>query len=218
MRRGERPGIFVEVFVAGVFGRVVMRRSLAWVLASVLAVAGSQLAHALAYRIVVGDPAARAHRLDATGHGYLAYLPQGLGFATAVLLLALFSELRRGAGGVASSRSLALWPFLVLAPLLFFCQEHFERLAHDGAFPWGAVAEPTFMVGLALQLPFALAAYLIARLLLRAARSLGRMFASRLRLPSADTGVRWSAAATAPLRSRALERCWARGPPLPAAA
>jgi hypothetical protein len=191
---------------------------LAWAVAIVLAVVGSQLAHGLAYRIVVVDPDERAHQLDATGHGYLSYLPQGLGFATAILLLALFSELRRGAGAV-SFRPPALWPFVALAPLLFVCQEHFERLVHDGGFPWGAVAEPTFAVGLALQLPFALAAYLIARLLLSAAHSLGRILEPRLRAPSADTGVRWSEGAAAPVWPRVPAGCcWARGPPLPAAA
>jgi hypothetical protein len=55
------------------------------------------------------------------------------------------------------------------------CQEHFERLLHDGVFPWDAGLEPTFVVGLLLQLPFAVAAFLLARFLLRAVRSLGRL-------------------------------------------
>jgi hypothetical protein len=191
-----------------------LRRSAAWTVAVLLAIVGSQLAHALAYRIVLADPEARAHRLDVTGHGYLSYLPQGLAFTTAILLLALFSELRLSARG-ASSRPPALWSFAALAPLLFVCQEHFERLVHDGVFPWGAVAEPTFGVGLALQLPFALVAWLAARLLLYAARALGQVLAPPLRAPSRDLGVRWSAAAAEPLRSRLLSpHCWARGPPV----
>jgi hypothetical protein len=65
-----------------------------------------------------------------------------------------------------------------LAPAIFVCQEHFERLLHDGVFPWGAVADRTFVVGLALQLPFAAVAYVLARLLLRAVRSLGGLLAN----------------------------------------
>ena len=37
------------------------------------------------------------------------------------------------------------------------------------------LAEPTFSLGLALQLPFAIAAYAVAALLLRAARSIARL-------------------------------------------
>jgi hypothetical protein len=66
----------------------------------------------------------------------------------------------------------------VLAPAIFAFQEHFERLMHDGVFPWDAAAQPTFLVGLLLQLPFAVAGYLLARLLLRVVRSLGRLLSA----------------------------------------
>jgi hypothetical protein len=49
-------------------------------------------------------------------------------------------------------------------------------------FPWDAATQPTFVVGLLLQLPFAAAAYLLARLLLRAVRSLGRLFSATRRV------------------------------------
>jgi hypothetical protein len=58
--------------------------------------------------------------------------------------------------------------FLV-PPLAFALQEHLERLVHDGSFPLAAAIEPTFLVGLALQLPFALAAYAVAAALLEVA-------------------------------------------------
>ena len=44
---------------------------------------------------------------------------------------------------------------------------------------WHAFAGPTFLPGLALQLPFALLAYVAARLLLRAAVRLGRLLGAR---------------------------------------
>jgi hypothetical protein len=66
-------------------------------------------------------------------------------------------------------------PFAVLAPAIFVFQEHFERLLHDGTFPWAAALDRTFIAGLLLQLPFAAAAYFLARLLLGVVRSLGRL-------------------------------------------
>jgi hypothetical protein len=49
-----------------------------------------------------------------------------------------------------------------------------EAVAHRGTIQFSEVGEPTFLVGLLLQLPFALAAYVVARLLLRAGRVLRR--------------------------------------------
>ena len=48
---------------------------LLWSLAIPLCVAGSQVAHALAYRFVDRDPGARAELLATTGHQYLEYAP-----------------------------------------------------------------------------------------------------------------------------------------------
>jgi len=167
----------------------------------------------MAYDIATIGSSQRAHLLQETGHGYLTYLPLGLAFATAIVALALVSEARLAAAGSAA-RTPALWSFAALAPLVFVCQEHFERLLHDGVFPWGAVAEPTFAIGLALQLPFALLAYLVARLLLRAARSMGRLFARPIRAPVPDSGSHWHAAVVAPLRRAVLSLGYAtRGPP-----
>lgn len=135
---------------------------------------GSQLGHALAYRLVTPDAAERAHELAESGHGYLAYLPFALAVCTAIVLLVLTVELGHAAsdGRVANPSRL---PFAVLAPAIFVFQEHFERLLHDGTFPWGAALDRTFIAGLLLQLPFAAAAYLLARLLLRVVRTLGRL-------------------------------------------
>jgi hypothetical protein len=58
-------------------------------------------------------------------------------------------------------------------------QEVLELSLHTGSFGWRALAAPTFVPGLLLQLPFALAAYVAARLLLRAARAVGRALARR---------------------------------------
>ena len=194
------------------------RRSFAWVVAIVLALAGTQVAHTLAYDLAAAGPQERAHLLEEAGHGYLSYLPLGLAFATAILALALVSEVRLVVAG-ATTRPPSFWSFAALAPLLFACQEHFERLVHDGAFPWTVVSAPTFAIGIALQLPFALVAYVLARLLLRAARSLGRLLAAPPRALAAGSGRRWPAVTAVLLRPSALSLGYGtRGPPFSLAA
>ena len=141
-----------------------------------LAIAGSQFAHASAYRLVTPDQSERSQQLASTGHAYMAYASLALAVGTMLVLGALAVELghvarRRHGIGVRPSAVM----FAMLVPGIFVCQEHFERWFHDGVFPWNAVLEPTFVVGVLLQLPFALAAYLLARLLLHAVRTLGRL-------------------------------------------
>jgi hypothetical protein len=98
-----------------------------------------------------------------------------------ILLGAVALSLLRACFDSARGRSPAHvpgWRFAALPLLGFALQEHLERLFHDGAFPVGAALEPTFALGLALQLPFALAALVVARVLLGAARELGRALAT----------------------------------------
>ena len=71
-----------------------------------------------------------------------------------------------------STRSVRLSQFAALPPLAFALQEHLERLIHDGTVV-GVALQPTFMIGLLLQLPFAVAAYLLAKLLLQVADRVG---------------------------------------------
>jgi hypothetical protein len=144
-----------------------MRRRLAWLLTVPLVLAGSQLAHAVAYWVAVPDSHDRAHVLAATGHRYFAYAPlvAGLALATVVVVLALHAR-------TAATAGLRAWPFALLPVLTFVLQEHLERLLHTGSMT-GVVLEPAFLSGLALQLPFGLIALLIARALLRAAERIG---------------------------------------------
>jgi hypothetical protein len=152
-----------------------MKRGLfAWLVTLALAGAGSQFAHAADYRILVRDAEERRDLLAATGHGYLTFLPLFLALCTVVVTIAFVGQARQ-ARFAASDRP-AAWHFGLVAPLLFCCQEHFERLAHDGSFPWDTVLQPTFVVGVVLQVPFALVAFAFAWLLLRAARVVGRLF------------------------------------------
>ena len=129
-----------------------MRRALAWAATLALTAVGVLAAHALAYA-ALGEPAGGAH-------GYLRHAPQAAGALATVALLALALE-TRGAPGRA-------WPFPALALGAFACQEHVERLWHTGELPWLATT-PVFLLGLALQVPVALAVWLLARRLVAVA-------------------------------------------------
>jgi hypothetical protein len=148
---------------------------IAWAVAAPLALAGAQLAHECAYRLAAPDAHQREALLRSTGHGYLAYVPVG----TAVLALLLFAGLV--AAGEAGRRGRAVrpparWPFALLPFLIFATQEHLETAVHSGGFQ-SVVHERTFLLGMALQLPVAVLAYGVARLLLRVAQTLGHALA-----------------------------------------
>jgi hypothetical protein len=191
-----------------------MRRGLAWLVAVPLILAGSQAAHVLAYRWVYPEAHVRVLTLASTGHGYLAQLPIALGVGGAIALVSLLVVALDAARG-RRARPLPAWAFAVLPPLAFVVQEVLELSLHTGTLAWHAVFAPTFLPGLALQLPFALAAYLAARLLLRVAERLGRLFAELPR--PAFAGLRWTPAADGPRALVSPLRLVARGPPLVAA-
>jgi hypothetical protein len=153
-----------------------MRRCLAWLVAVPLMFVGSEAAHVLAYRIAYPAVPARVHVLLVTGHGYMRWLPLAFGVAGAVVALSLLATAADAARG-RRARGLPAWAFALLAPLAWIVQEHLELLLHTGVFPWHEVGRPTFLPGLVLQLPFALLAYLAARLLLRVAEEAGRAVA-----------------------------------------
>jgi hypothetical protein len=165
----------------------VSRRLTAWLVTLPLAVAGTQVAHALAYRLVTPGAEVRTHGLAASGHGYLEYLPLVLAIGAVLVAFALTAEVRRlveGTGG--PGLRVRAWHFALVAPAIFSLQEHLERLFHEGILPWDTALAATFIVGVVLQLPFALAAYALARLLLRVARSLGTLLVrARRRRPAA---------------------------------
>ena len=126
-----------------------MSRTPLWPISLALAAAGLLAGHDLAYRLTGSD--------GLSLHGYLAHAPQ------LVVVLALPAALLAAAG----TRRRAPRPaaFALLGSASFVAMEHLERLG-QGGLPW-LLTTPTFLVGLVLQLPFALAAWWIARLLLR---------------------------------------------------
>jgi hypothetical protein len=153
------------------------RRNVVWLITLPLAIVGSQVAHAAAYRLATGEGDLAA-ALASSGHGYLAYAPLALAVCAVFVALALVRELVDALGGDERASRPSVLVFSVLAPAIFVAQEHFERLAHDGVFPTSLLVETTFLLGLALQVPFALVAYAVARLLLRATRAVAGLLAS----------------------------------------
>jgi hypothetical protein len=151
-----------------------MRRGLAWALTLPLVLLGTEGAHALAYDLVY--PQAHGRILLQTGHGYLTWLPLALALGGAVALAALCAAVADAARG-RPARELPAWAFALLPPVTFAIQELLELSLHTGTLGWRAVLAPTFLPGIALQVPLALAAYLAARLLLRTAERVGRALA-----------------------------------------
>lgn len=155
-----------------------MRRLLALLVTLPLVLAGSFAAHQAGFALAAPDAGRRGRLLTETGHAWLAHLPLvGLALASVVAiggLLAVRAELRDP--GAASARS---WPYALLAPGAFAVQEHLERLLHGGGSPADLLSEPAFVAGLALQLPVAVLAILLARLVLRSARRLAGALAAR---------------------------------------
>jgi hypothetical protein len=193
-----------------------MRRSLAWLVSVPLILAGSQVAHVLAYRWVYPDAHVRVQALVRTGHGYMSLLPFALAVAGAITALSLAVGVLDSARG-RTSRPLPAWAFALLPLAAFALQEHLELWLYSGVVPWREYAAPTFLPGLALQLPFGAAAYLVARHLFRAVDRLGR--ALRTSAPPRDKLAPLPVAqpAPAPDRPRAtlIARSLAkRGPPL----
>lgn len=171
----------------------------AWLLGLPLLAVGWLSAHALAYELVPAEE---------HGHGYLAQAPLFLTVCAVTIGAALAARIagRRG-------RALPRWLAGALPLLGFAFQEHLERGLALGALPWGAALEPVFLLGLVLQVPFALAALLVARALAAladavAARPAARsLFALRL-APPRPASAELAAAAV-------LARGWAgRAPPV----
>ena len=186
----------------------------AWLLAIPLMVAGTQVAHVFAYRLVYPVARVRLHELVVTGHGYMGFWPLLLGLAGGVELGALVS-IAVGSFRRQSYMPAPPWAFAVMPPLAFVFQEFLERWLAGGSFPWWMVLQPTFRIGLLLQLPFGLVAYVAARLLLRAADDVGSMlrrFVERTPLPGLSPN--WFPFELHPVRVPVLADGHAgRGPP-----
>lgn len=175
---------------------------------------GSLAAHSLSYRLAEPDLHARALMLETTGHGYV-------GLAAFVIVCAVVAAL-----GSLSISALARRPvpvgrlsgMLALLPVAGYAvQEHVERVFGSGALPIDATLEPTFLIGIGLQLPFALAALWLTRALLTTANAIAatRPVAARL-VPQVTDSYPAPIARNADLARAALLAAGLRqrGPPL----
>lgn len=162
-------------------GDAVRRRRLPWLLALPLMVAGSLAAHAAGYALgptAHEDAHAEAAELAAVperasgGFGGHAVLWLGLlaGLLAVVASRALVLRLRRRDG-----RRLGAGCFFLLPLLAYSSQELIERLLRAESVPFDAALEPGFLLGLALQVPFAAVTFLLAWLLLRVGERLIRL-------------------------------------------
>jgi hypothetical protein len=123
-----------------------------------LAVAGWLTAHSVAYRVAEPDGHDRAEMLSDTGHGYLSLEPVFVACGLVLVVGGMFASVRQGVRERPHSRPSML--LFTLMPVLGFAViEHCERMVQHGHVPYGVVLEPTFLAGLALQLPFAVAAF-----------------------------------------------------------
>ena len=170
-----------------------VRTGLAWLVSLPAMALGSLAGHGLAYDLVTPGSVA----LQSSGHGYLEYAPAFVAICGSVALAALAAQAIGACRGGPTPAGVP-WLVGVLPPVAFALQEYGERLVHDGTWPTATVMEPVFLVGLAIQVPFGVAALALARLLLRAADRLGRALAGRPpRRPR-----RTSAAAVSPVSDR----------------
>ena len=108
----------------------------------------------------------------------MSLLPVVLGVAAAIVALSLVASVLDAVRG-RGVRTVPPWAFALLPVAGFAFQEYIERWLAWGFMPWYAAAQPTFLVGIALQLPFGALAYLAARFLLRSAKRLGSRLARR---------------------------------------
>jgi hypothetical protein len=192
------------------------RRLAAWLLSVPLMIGGTEAAHWLVFRVVYPDPYVRAQALAQSGHGYLAHWTSGAAVLGA-LALAGFGARVLGPR-LDRERAVSLLPFLALAPLTFVLQETVERIA-TGGLPFEAILTPTFLPGLALQIPFALVTYLLARLLLGAADRIQIWFDSPLARAAfyVFRSAAFSTSVDLPRLSALSSGHGLRGPPLAAA-
>jgi hypothetical protein len=139
---------------------------LAWLVTLPIAIIGCESAHAVGNLFLgTADGDTGPFVLSTGRNADLLTLVASLAAVSVVLGLA-----GRAAGAWSGHRTAAArLPFALLAPAAFVLQEHLETLLHTGAAPLGTAFHLTFLAGLLLQIPFALAGYAIARALVRLA-------------------------------------------------
>ena len=123
-----------------------------------LAVAGWLTAHSVAYMLAAPDSHERRELLAETGHAYLELEPLFVACGLVLVVAGMFASVTDGIRDRPRSQP-SMRLFSLMPVLGFVVLEHVERLVEHGAVPYGVALESTFLVGLALQLPLAVAAF-----------------------------------------------------------
>jgi uncharacterized membrane protein YhaH (DUF805 family) len=190
-------------------------RRAAWLVCLVLVAAGGLLAHLAVYQLIPAGHAHRAHAVQGASHGSFVHLRFCLALCTALVLVGFAGVVVDRVRGQ-SAPSAPIWLFALLPPVGFALQEHLERFLQTGTPTFALVLEAPFLLGLALQIPFALIAFVAARALLALALAIAdrlRSFAPRLTVALALASH--PALSFAPVRTPALARGYSeRAPPL----
>jgi hypothetical protein len=134
------------------------------------------------------------------GHTYFGATPVLIAALATVLAAGLVLCVAEGIRGRAGGSGPPALLFALLPPLGFVVHQHVEDLVRSGSLSGALLIEPTFLSGLALQLPFAVVALLACRGLYAFGYGLGRFLARRLALA---TGVQ-SLASSARPRARSV--------------
>jgi hypothetical protein len=178
-----------------------------------LLLGGTETAHALVER----SAPAEYEGVEAFAPGSLsrALLPWLVSAAFALGLGALIAE-ALGRAQRRCGRLVPLWAIASLPLLVFAVQEYAEYWAGHGRISWTLAGAWPFLAGLALQVPFALAALLAARLLLGFANAIAVRVAqpSQLRKKAARAPRLPRDQALPSVSIHAAHRL-TRGPPLP---
>ena len=184
-----------------------MARLRLWLVMLPLVVAGTEGGASLVDRFAPREYEG-AELFASTNESHALLLPAAA-LGLAVLLCAVWSCTKAAPARMRLPR----WVFACLPPVVFAVQEHVEHLISHGV-PWTLAADPTFVAGLCLQAPFALAAYLVARLLVVVAGAIARR--RSVRPPVAAPPILCPAPAATPFPRLRIAggRRLTRGPPL----
>jgi hypothetical protein len=192
-------------------GRSGGSRCCSWFLAVPFVGLAVLCAHTLGYGLAGGDVHERANALERSGHSYLAHLPIYGALAGLLLVIGFACRVREGATN-RPGRSIPIRLVVLLPPACFMIQEHLERYLHGDPDWFLALQTPQVLAGMALQLPFALAAAWLVRTLDRAGERLGRLMSAR-RMAQANQTLLWSALVATVLPLAIPDDRRERGPP-----
>jgi len=126
------------------------------------------LAHEFAWEL------ARHEHAAGEAHGYLQYGAVFAALITATVLVAATAQLMRGVSGTGVASAPSARVFAIVPIIGFLLQEHLEHLVAARELEVTFFLSTPFLLGLVLQVPFALAALVFARLILGLVKGMAR--------------------------------------------